>query len=47
MGGAHGYVVYTLGESVVKKEIPDTVPTGKAKQSNYVMRRLCVLSPDN
>jgi hypothetical protein len=47
MGGAHGYVVYTLGESVVKKEIPDKVPTGKAKQSNYVMRRLCVLSPDN
>jgi len=34
MGGAEGYVVYTLGESVLKKEIPDKVPTGRAKQRN-------------
>lgn len=29
--GAPGYVVYSLGESVLKKEIPDNAPSGRAK----------------
>jgi len=32
--GAPGYVVYSLGESVLKKEISDKAPTGRAKQRN-------------